>query len=239
MSTTHSTIIYRPFVVLLFMMIIIISSPQHLEGQTLDCAIDAPTHQFDAYSLATSVYIPINYNTKFKFLLPWNRGTIAFEDGGVLRDIMLRYDRVDDILIWMRDKDYKTGMIEKSSVKSFTLNDKDTNQPYFFERCDNVIFGLKQTYLQVLCKGDVSIYVSRRLMESSNSTEYIVNDKYFTMYDNAFHSFTIRRFNFLNNMGIYRKKMRSIIRKNNIKIRNNEAGLIEATRLFNLEHEMK
>ena len=233
---THCSAIPKPLVALLFLMITLIPSQQPLMGQTPDCAIDATAHRFDDYPLVTPVYIPVYYDSKFKFFAPWNQGTIAFEDGGQLKDILIRYDRADDILLWMRETDFKTGMIEQASVKSFTLIDKDTHQPYTFERNDNVILGLKHTYLQVLCKGYMSIYVSRRLVKSSTSSELLINDKFFAFYDNAYHSFAIRKFNFLYNMGIYRKEMRAIIRKNNIKIMDNEAGLIEAVRLFNLNH---
>jgi len=206
-------------------------------SQENQCNIDITTHPFNDYPLVSEIYYPKPYNSQEVFLMPWSKGEIYFEDGHVIKDILLRYDRFDDVLTWMRGNDFKAGTVTKELVKGFVIVDKNTQQVFRFEKRANIRPGYAQTYAQVLAKGFMTVYVVHFLEKSSTPNELNINKRYYLYQNDYYTSFNLSKSRFLSATGEYKKEMRAIIRQNKLSLNRNQTDLIRAVELFNEVHQ--
>jgi len=206
-------------------------------SQENQCDIDVTTHPFNDYPLVSEIYYPKPYDSQVVFLMPWSKGEIYFEDGHVIKDILLRYDRFDDVLTWMRGNDYKAGTVAKDLVKGFVIVDKNTQQVFRFEKRANIRSGYAQTYAQVLAKGFMTVYVVHFLEKGSTPNELNTIKRYYLYQNNHYTSFNLSKSRFLSATGEYKKEMRAIIRQNKLSLYRNQTDLIRAVELFNEVHQ--
>lgn len=206
-------------------------------SQDNQCDIDVTTHPFNDYPLVSEIYFPKPYDSQVVFLMPWSRGEIYFEDGHVIKDILLRYDRFDDVLTWMRNNDYKAGTVRKDLVKGFTIIDKNTLQLFRFEKRANIRPGYAENYAQVLADGFMSVHVVHFVEKSGQVNDYTPRQRYYLYLNHEYTAFNLGKSRFLSATGEYKKEMRAIIRQNKLSLYHNPTDLVRAVELFNETHQ--
>jgi len=206
-------------------------------SQENQCNIDITTHPFNDYPLVSEIYYPKPYDSQVVFLMPWSKGEIYFEDGHVIKDILLRYDRFDDVLTWMRGNDFKAGTVTKDLVKGFVIVDKNTQQVFRFEKRANIRPGYAQTYAQVLAKGFMTVYVVHYVDKTNQVNDFNAGKRHYVYLNNDYSAFNLGKSRFLSATGEYKKEMRAIIRQNKLSLYHNQTDLIRAVELFNEVHQ--
>lgn len=194
-------------------------------------SIDATTHLFDNYPLISKFYVrkPYNQNLIF-FSYTWNKGTIHFEDGQILENILINYDRMDDQLVWMRGSDFKMGIVDQGLVKGFVLRNDSLGSTCYFEKEERENSWDNESFYQVLTDGFIRLRVRRKV---TTHPELQIYNRFFLTMDGVTQGFALNRSSFISKLGAHKKEMRQIIRKNRLQFANNEGALIKAVMLFN------
>ena len=201
------------------------------QESTLTDSIDATTHLFDNYPLISKFYVrkPYNQNLIF-FSSTWNPGTILFEDGQFLENILINYDRMDDQLVWMRGTDFKMGIVDQRLVKGFILKKDTIGQICYFEKEESINTWDNESFYQVLTKGFLTLRAHRKV---TTHPQLQIYNRYYLTFDGVTLGFALNRSSFISKLGAYKKEMRQIIRKNKLQLSHNEDALIKAVILFN------
>lgn len=196
-------------------------------------SIDVATHKFDEYPLISKFYVRKPYSQEMVFFKIWNSGDIHLENGYTLKNIMICYDRMEDLLVWVRESDLKMGVVNREIVKGFTINDTLPGLSYYFEKENSIVSWVDDIYFQVMAQGFLTVRSWRKVQKSTSSSDLSFYDRFYLTINGSTKSFSLNRASFLANLGPYKKEMRQIIRKNHLRITDNEADLIKAVNLFN------
>jgi hypothetical protein len=186
-------------------------------------------------NLTAKIYISPSLNRKELYYGSWGIGEVELIDGTVVKDKILRYNGYLDELVWLRDADKKTGLVDKQLVKSFRIFNKEYGSIDFFKK-----FKIKHwysldtsvVYMHVLAEGKLSLYVSRKIIQMSNSQEYVTKHEYYLYRDSNFIPFKPNRVYFLQILGSEKEKMKLILRVNHLKVRK-ENQLLRAIEIYN------
>jgi hypothetical protein len=200
-----------------------------------DCSFDDDNEIISDGNLTAKVYISPNLNKKELYYSSWGIGEVELVDGSIVKNKILRYNGYLDELVWLRDVDKKTGLVDKQLVKSFKIYDRDNISSNFFRK-----FKIKRwfsfdtvvVYMQVLAEGKLSLYVSRKVIQMSNSQEFVSKYEYYLYKDGNFIPFKPNRVYFLQILGSEKEKMKSILRTNHLRVRQ-ENQLIKAVEIYN------
>ncbi len=173
----------------------------------------------------------INYDSQFFYR--WAKGDVTLYDSTVLKNKYIRYNHYLDELIWTRKLDYKSAIIDKQSVRAFSIYD-DNNAPvahFIKTRLKNWYENDSiDIFLQVLVEGNISLYAVRKIELIEN---VIYNkDRYYVLLEGNYNNFKPSRVNLLRLFPGKRAEFRSILRKNKLQVRH-EDQLIKAIELYN------
>lgn len=190
---------------------------------------------FGTRLLAKTYVNDIGTNSK-QYYNNWSDGHVKLVTGAIVKNELLRYNLLLDELLWLRKMDYSTGIIYKNTVDEFTLfNDSNASISRFKKVRLQSWFSSDSafTYLQVLAEGKVSLYVQRKVISISNSTnELKAKNKYYLKVDGVYSGFAPNLSSFSDILKADKKKMKSLIHTNHLNIRN-ETELIEAVDIYN------
>ncbi len=222
---------------MILLLILTIISGTKLFSQNSSCSCsDDELHSadFEKY-LSGNLFISELRSIRSQYFHKWAEGDIIMSDGYVVKDKLIRYNRYYDELIWLREKDFKTAIIDKETVSDFIIYDEEKNPYAHFKkiRIKNWYeFDSTDVYIQVLTEGDVSLYAFRRTILISNRNEVYEKDEYYLFKENNYIKVEPRRFILLRTMPEYKSRLRQIIRKNRLKVRY-ESQLAKAIVLLN------
>jgi hypothetical protein len=221
------------------------------QSNLCDCTFDKENETISDGNLTAKVYISPSLNKKELYYNSWGKGDVELVDGSIVENKILRYNGYLDELVWLRDDDNKVGLVDKHLVKSFKIYHNDNTTSDFFRKIKIkrwFSFDTSIVYLHVLAEGKLSLYVSRKIIQMTNSMEFVPKYEYYLYKDSNFIVFKPNRFNLLENLnsekgtvkcnkkdtGIYSEKetMKLILRKNHLKVRN-EDQLIKSIEIFN------
>lgn len=173
---------------------------------------------------------------------PWEEGSIAFNNGSRLAGIPLRYDMFMHKLLWIRQKDFKTGILPVSDVESFTVPDSRSGREVTFVRKRIRLPYQSDTtvlYLRRLADGDVSFFSCHQAIESPSEYELVNNTHYLVFSRNKYVYTGLRRRLLLKVPFIDTDRMKVILKSNRIRVRNNEVQVARAFTLYNQTMETK
>ena len=182
---------------------------------------------------------PVEGYTGRQYFNNWALGEVRMINGDMIRNIFLQYDTYMDELLWLRQSDLKTGIINKGDVAGFRLSN-NINEPSMTFIKKNItlpFIGSKDAYLQVLVKGDPALYAYRNATTTTTDYRLIDNGKYLISVAGNDYFVRLRRNSLLDIPVIPGTEMKAILRSNRIAIRNNEHELIRAISLYNLSHK--
>lgn len=167
----------------------------------------------------------------------WNWGEIELKNGDVIKNIVLRYDKYLDQLLWMRKKDSKIGIVAKDAVASFRLykDEKRIELLAVFRYKRVSLNGLDTTkvFLQELADGDPGLYVYRNVKIVS-STEYNLDESplYFICNVNKIYRVSLRRRSLLKCPAIDKTRMKPIIRAEGFLFNQNEQAMAHVIKSY-------
>jgi hypothetical protein len=239
---------YLTGIIFIYLLTCLDSSSQ---SSLCNCNLDNENEIISDGNLTAKVYISPYLNKKELYYNSWGIGDVELVDGSIVKNKILRYNGYLDELVWLRDDDKKAGLVDKQLVKSFKISHNDNTTTDFFRKIKIkrwFSFDTSIVYMHVLAEGKLSLYVSRKIIQMSNSLDFIPKYEYYLYKDSNFIVFKPNRFNLLKNMNsekgtvncnkkdtvIYSEKetMKLILRKNHLKVRN-ENQLIKSIDIFN------
>ena len=149
--------------------------------------------------------------------------------------MMLRYDRYSDELLWLRQTDFRTGMINKSVVAGFEFSDEEGQLTRTFVKKEirRPGMGSFDAYLQILVEGPVSLYVFRNVVQAVSVSKTVDNTLYFLHTGSGWYPVAMRRRSLLKTPGIDIDLMKNIIRSNRLSFHNDESDFTKAVYLYN------
>jgi len=185
--------------------------------------------------LSGRIYINSFVGHGSQFFNKWTKGYIIMSDGQVIKNKYIRYNRYSDELIWLRNSDYKTAIVDKETVNEFIIYDEE-NVPYahFIKARIKNWYQADSTdvFLQVLAEGYVSLYALRTVTVIRNTNEIYNKDEYYLLKKNNFYKIDASRISLLRTLADEEAQVKQILRRNKLKVKF-EPQLIEAIELLN------
>ena len=175
---------------------------------------------------------------RMQFYKSWLPGELLMSNGMIVKNKFLGYNSLLDELIWMRTTDYQQVILNKKIIAGFSLYDTKNQKIAEFRKFQvkNWLTGdSAYNYLQVLVEGKISLYVQRKVVVLSSINEFQDQDQYYLLKEGRLYSLVPNRWFLFRIMGNDKTKMKTIVRKNFLLIKN-EPALIKAVQLFNEEY---
>lgn len=189
---------------------------------------------YGPHLLATTFVNPFPGNNN-QYYNNWAEGVVLLSNGKRVKIKHIRYNCLQDELLWLRPADYQTSMVLKASVNEFIVFDAENKPCYFKKEKFRDWYMLDSTYVffHVLVEGDISFYVHHKALNvDKNSRELTRKEFYYIKSGKQLKPIKLRRSSIFNCGLIDKEKMRDIIRKNHLKARR-EGDLIKAIELYN------
>ncbi len=102
-----------------------------------------------------------------QFFLPeWAEGSVLLNDGRVAEKIWLKYDALNDALIWFNQEANRQVVLDREVINAFSLLNGQTGETDYFRQLPLRNFGTgdrNQVFAQVLTEGSFSLYVLRQV----------------------------------------------------------------------------
>ncbi len=167
-----------------------------------------------------------------QFFKSWMPGDLLMSDGSIVKNKILGYNSMLDELIWMRTPDYQQVVLNKKTIAGFTLYGTNNIKIAEFRKLylKNWLSGdSSSTYLQVLVKGRLTLYVERKVILISNTEIFQNEDQYYLQKEDKLYDMKPNRRSLFRLMGNENDKnrMKAIVRKNFLFV-NKEPQLVKA-----------
>ena len=148
-------------------------------------------------------------------------GEVELKNGDIIANIVLRYDRYMDELLWLRKEDYRKGVLNKEIVTGFRLMNEFTNQEMTFTKRKILLPWIDSTevYLQVMVTGKISYHVYRKSKEEAVEFTLIDNTRHIVSHGGKDYLVSLSRRSLLDIPFIDKTEMKKILRKNHLIIR--------------------
>jgi len=171
-----------------------------------------------------------------QYFAAWTRGNVNLENGDVVSNIFIRYDQFMDEVLWLRETDFKTGVLPRGDILGFVLYNPQ-NEPLaeFVRRKIKLPYksDSAQTFLQVLVKRNLELYAYRKVMQSANDYN-LLDDTRYLLFQNGKSCFVGASNRLLFKVPfIDEEKMKAVVRSNKLKLNGSEYSLIRVIDLYN------
>jgi hypothetical protein len=183
-------------------------------------------------TLTAELYVNKNPSLKNQFYNHWTNGTIIFSNGDTVVSKKLRYNQLEDELLWLRESDFKTGIIFKATVSSFILHQNNRNIE-FINFFDSSTFAKQQIYLEVLLNQKIELFCHRKLTYVKSGNSLANKTQYYLKKDNRFIGIRLSARSVLACFNeTEQKHLKEIMRKHHLKFRK-EKDLAEGLQHYN------
>ena len=176
-----------------------------------------------------------------KYLMDeWAIGKVTLQSGDVVQNQLLKYNALEDELIWLEQNSSSTVRVDKSLVLGFSLQAPQSDSALVFTK-GTFFKNQTSSFLQVLRKGKLTLYAKRWVEKTSNvdmiyvggsakraiaivpRTSYFIETE-----DGNLKSISLSRRSFVNTFSLEHKSLsRKLLRQNRVRIKN-EHDLISA-----------
>jgi hypothetical protein len=166
----------------------------------------------------------------------WAKGDVNLENGDVISGIFLRYDMYMDEVLWLRETDFKTGVLPRGDILGFIIyNERKEPQAEFLRR--NIKQPYKsdssETFLQVLVKGKLELFAFRKVMQSASDYTLRDDSRYLIFsHGKSYYAGASKR-QLLKVPGVDEEKLKSVLKLNRVKLDGSEYSLIRVIDLYN------
>lgn len=170
-----------------------------------------------------------------QFLRDWAYGEVKLKNGTVIKNIILRYDRYLDDVLYLRPHDYRKGILNKSEIAEFALYE-DGPYPsalYVKKRIRLPYLDTTEVFVHNLVKGKLELFAFRNVKVEPVANRLYDNTKLVLSTKENDYLIRLRRKNLLEIPVIDKVEMKKLLRRNHISIRDNEQGMAMAIRYYN------
>lgn len=186
--------------------------------------------------LLVARYVGANFKGMQKqFNDDWHYGDILLSDGKIIKNQRIRLNNFLNELLWLRETDYKIGILIKESINEFIIYSEGETTDKIFTKIkfpESLLENEKEIFVQVLVESEDTIICHRKFNKVGQLDDYSLTNQYYLIRNGRFYRFFPRRFSIFN---LYEneenKKMKSIIRSGHLHIRK-EDQMIKAFELF-------
>ena len=203
-----------------------------------NCTEDISTTENFQKKLSGRFFVSSTMNYGSQFYYKWANGDVIMDDGHIIRNKFIRYNRYYDELLWLRKSDYKTALLDKKTIDEFIIY-SENNTPYahFIKSRIKRWYQSDSTdvFLQVLAEGHLSLYAFRTVLVIRNKIEIYDKDIYYLIMNNEYYRIDASRRGLMRALPQNKTELRQIIRKNKLKVKS-EPHLIKAIELLNKEY---
>jgi hypothetical protein len=166
----------------------------------------------------------------------WAKGDVNLENGEVISNIFIRYDQYMDEVLWLRETDFRTGVLPRGDISGFIIYNerkeplaefmrRKIKQPY---RADS-----SETFLQVLVKGKFELFAYRKVMQAANDFT-LRDDTHYLVFSNGNSYYVGKGKRQLFKVpGMDEVKMKAILKSNKVRLDGTEYSLRRAIDLYN------
>jgi len=170
-----------------------------------------------------------------RFFGAWAKGEVKLNNGETIIGIDLRYERYLDELLWLRDGDFKSGILHKSEIAGFVLFKPGMNPAVFVKRRIKLSTDKDSIdrYLQELENGEIKLYAYRKVVQSPNEFKLSDDTKYILFKEGMSELLALKRKNLLALAAIDKNKMKDVFRSGKIRVNRSEPGMIRAIEAYN------
>jgi hypothetical protein len=165
----------------------------------------------------------------------WTYGEILLTNDERITGLSLRYEEYLDQLLWLRGE-FRVGVLCKACIKGFNLYDDSNNIiASFIKKRIRLPFenDSADCFFQILVKGEYSFYAFRKVSRLHDAPKLADDTRYYVFNNDQYEMIKLRTHDLLNVSFIDKMKMKSIIKSNEIRLRDNELEFIKAISLYN------
>lgn len=170
-----------------------------------------------------------------QFLRDWAYGEILLASGEVIQNVIIRYDRYLDELLWLRIRDYRKAIINKDDILLFRLYREGIypESLYVKKRIRLPYVDTAQVFVHELVQGKIEFFAYRNVKKEPVHNRLYDDTKHVISTQENDYLIRLRRKNLLAMPFINESEMKKILRQNHITLRDNEQGMALALRLYN------
>jgi hypothetical protein len=170
-----------------------------------------------------------------QFLRDWAYGEIRLNNGVIITDIVIRYDRYMDEVLWLRSKDYRKGILNKSEIAEFRIYQDGPNPEELFvkKKIRLPFLDTNEVFVHEMVQGKIELFAYRNVKKEPVENKLHDATKHVNSTKDHDYLIRLRRKNLLELQFINKEQMKKVLRRNHIAVRNNESGLARAIRLYN------
>ncbi|HHN47476.1 MAG TPA: hypothetical protein ENN08_00825 [Bacteroidales bacterium] len=207
-----------------------------------------PEALFKAH-LSGEVYTPpVIHSGSQWFIGDWANSNVTLITGEKVSDVMLRYNGYLDELFWLTPGTFEQVRLDKNLIRQFEMEDPGSGEKLIFKNLEvnNILApGSIQVFAQLLHRGDISLYVHRKIRETGATTSVMVGGtlvarrvlgpdyQYYLQHRSELPgAIQPARRSLMRTFPQHRRQIRQALRQHNIRIRN-EAQLIYAIEIIN------
>ena len=158
------------------------------------------------------------------------------ENGDVITDIFLRYDKYMDEVLWLRETDFKAGVLARGDVRGFVIyNDRNIPLGEFMRRKIKLPYKAdsSEAFLQVLVKGNLELFAFRKVIQTASDYTLRDDTRYLVFSGGNSYFVTAGKRLLLKIPGIDEVKLKAVLKTDRIKLDGTENSLIRVIELYN------
>jgi hypothetical protein len=205
-------------------------------SQTVSVVVENSSESEFPDELLVARYIGADFKTmRNQFTEDWKHGDIVLTSGKVITNQLIRFNNYLNELAWLRETDYRIGILIKESIKEFYFYPENELPKRTFRKMlvtKSFIESDKDLYVQILVEDEDTVICHRKYNKIGNLDEYKLSNQYYLVRKGEFSRFFLHKSSILNLLNDEEKqKMKMIIRSNHLRVRK-ENGMIKAFGLF-------
>ena len=167
----------------------------------------------------------------------WTYGEIFLTNGERITGLYLRYEGYLDQLLYLRE-DHIPCILCKACIKGFNLFDDSDNIAASFIIKKGIRLPFENDsancFFQTLVEGEYSFYAFRKVIKLLDVFKWADDTKYYIFNNDQYERIKLRAHDLLKVSFIDKMRMKSIIKSNKIRLRNNEQEFIRAISIYNM-----
>jgi hypothetical protein len=171
------------------------------------------------------------------FYNDWTYGEILLTNGEKITGLLLRYEGYLDQLLWLRE-DFIPCIVCKACINGFNLYDDSNNVLASFTIKKGIRLPLENDsancFFHTLVEGEYSFYAFRRVGRLPDAFKLVDNTRYYIFNNDRYERIKLNMHDLLSVSFIDKTRMKSIIKTNKIRLRNNEKEFIRAISIYNM-----
>ncbi|HEX2396388.1 MAG TPA: hypothetical protein VHI78_13660 [Bacteroidales bacterium] len=169
-----------------------------------------------------------------QYLRDWAYGGIRLRTGEVISNAIIKYDRYLDQLLWLRTRDYRKGVLNKSDITQFRIYQDGAYPEALFVKKKIRLPYLDSTevFVHELVQGRIELFAYRNVKVEPVANKLYDDTKHVISTKEHDYLIRLRRKNLLELPFINKTEMKKLLRHNHITLRDNERGMAMAIRFY-------